>query len=293
MASDIRDVVLDFIERVAGLRVLVVGETITDSFVPVSYEGQSMKSICPVFRRTGPEVRQQGGAMAIANHLRGFVREVSVVTNNDREITKTRFVDVSDKKKHFEVNEFPVFTDLPRVLDTDGFDVVVLADFGHGFCDALRPPASCHVMCQTNSNNFGFNRLSKWKNAAKRSACLDLREASLQLNRRLAAPSDDDIKMILSYEINADHLFLTLGQSGACWTDGKTVSRHPSFRSTIVDTIGSGDTFFAFSSLASHISADPTTLLLIPSLAASLSTTWACNERSVSKSALLEYALLY
>ena len=39
----------DFIKKVSRLKVAVIGETITDEFVFVSYEGQSMKSICPVF----------------------------------------------------------------------------------------------------------------------------------------------------------------------------------------------------------------------------------------------------
>ena len=45
-------------------------------------------------------------------------------------------------------------------------------------------------MCQTNSNNFGFNRLSKWKSYKKQSVCLDLREASLQINERIGFFSD-------------------------------------------------------------------------------------------------------
>ena len=35
-------------EEIEGLSVLVVGETIIDEFIDVSYEGQSMKSFCPV-----------------------------------------------------------------------------------------------------------------------------------------------------------------------------------------------------------------------------------------------------
>ena len=282
-------VVDTFIQEARKCRVLVIGETITDAFVDVSYEGQSMKSICPVFRTVGPESQQMGGALAIANHLRDFVASVTTITNHSTEIRKTRYVDVTDHKKHVEINTFPEFTEAPSSPDWQDFDVVLVADFGHGFCDRLQLVDGFHFMCQTNSNNFGFNRMSKWKHLAKRSVCLDLREASLQINRRLTSPSDDVVREIHGYEINTEHLFVTLGRRGSCLTDGKRVIRQDSYRTDVVDTIGAGDTFFAFSSLASHLGLESDAPLLVPALAASLSTTWVCNERSVTR----EYALLY
>ncbi len=95
-----------FIDQVKDLRVLVIGETIIDEFVDVSYEGQSMKSICPVFKLEGEKVIQQGGAQAIANHLYDFVKSVEIITNTSNEIVKTRYIDISDKKKHVEINKF-------------------------------------------------------------------------------------------------------------------------------------------------------------------------------------------
>src|SRR3954469_11236680 len=94
--------------QIAHLRVLVVGETIIDEFVNVSYEGQSMKSFCPVFKLESGKTVQQGGAQAIANHLYDFVKEVKVITNTNNEIVKTRYVDVGDKKKHVEINKFDI-----------------------------------------------------------------------------------------------------------------------------------------------------------------------------------------
>ena len=62
-----------------------------------------------------------------------------------------------------------------------------------------------------------------------------------------------------------------------------------SFESEIVDTIGAGDTFYAFVALSSKIS-ENNIILDVPSLAASLSTTWLCNEKSITKKSLREYA---
>jgi bifunctional ADP-heptose synthase (sugar kinase/adenylyltransferase) len=280
-----------FIDSVANLKVAVIGETIIDEFVEVQYQGQSMKSFCPVFRFTGAEKQvQNGGAGAIVGHLNDFVKSVDLITNTNNEIVKTRFIDKDGKQKHLELNKIDNSGFGPIAIDTTAYDVVIVADFGHGFCDKLEIGSGFHLMCQTNSNNFGFNRLSKWKKHRKQSICLDLREASLQVNERFENCSDKKAIDIYNYEINCDDLFVTLGGKGALLTEGNDIFRQPVFKSKIVDTIGAGDTFFAFASLMSSIDIPHKNKLMIPSLAASLSTTWLCNEESVTRKKLLDYA---
>lgn len=277
------------LEEIKDLNVLIVGETIIDEFIEVSYEGQSMKSFCPVFQQMGQSILQQGGAQAIGNHLYDFVKSVDVITNTNQEIVKTRYVDNGDKKKHVEINKFDTLGFKTIKVDTNDYDVVIVADFGHGFCDKLEINDGFHLMCQTNSNNFGFNRISKWKEKRKRSACIDLREASLQVNKRIKTAGKEDILSIYNYELNCDDLFVTTGSAGSTFTDGEVVITQKSFKTEVIDTIGAGDTFFAFACLMSHLNQKENSLLL-PSLAASLSTTWLCNEKSVTKQLLLEHA---
>ena len=128
----------DFIEQVKNFKVAVVGETITDEFIFVSYEGQSMKSICPVFKKTGRREIQEGGAAAIANHLKDFVTQVDLISNPSGEIVKTRYVDVADQKKHVEINTFNLNNNKQIEVNVKDYDVVIVADFGHGFCDHLK-----------------------------------------------------------------------------------------------------------------------------------------------------------
>lgn len=286
-----KEIINQFIDDAAELNVLVVGETIIDEFVEVIYQGQSMKSFCPVFRFTdGQRNIQNGGVGAIAGHLKGFVRNVDVITNTNDEIVKTRFVDKDGKKKHLEFNKIENQNFSTIEVDVNDYDVVIIADFGHGFLDQLKINDGFHLMCQTNSYNFGFNRLSKWKNYSKKSVCLDLREASLQINKKMNSCSDLEAKEIFEYEINCNDLFVTLGAEGALFTDGSVVERHNVIQSNIADTIGAGDTFYAFACLVSHLNYKHVDKLMIPSLAASLSTTWICNEEVVTASKLLHYA---
>lgn len=291
MAKELRFIAETFAEAISGMRVAVIGETIIDEFVEVIYEGHSMKSFCPVFRMAENKEKlvQQGGAAAIAGHLRGFVKHVELISNNNREIVKTRYIDTFDKKKHVELNHFDKSAFDRISVDTRDYDVVIVADFGHGFCDQLTINDGFHLMCQTNSNNFGFNRISKWKKHKKKSVTLDLREASLQMNRPISGNSDADIFELFNYELNTEHLFVTLGGSGSLYSDGKKVIRQSSFKSEIVDTIGAGDTYYAFCCMLAGLPG-PVTDLSVPSLAASLSTTWLCNEKSVTHESLLSYA---
>ncbi len=280
----------DFIKKTRDLKVALIGETIIDEFVYVSYEGHSMKSACPVYKLSDRKKDvQQGGTAAIAGHLKDFVKRVDLYTNSDQEIIKTRYVDGFDKKKHVEINKFDAKKFPSLKIDTKKYDLVIVADFGHGYCDKLNINDGFHLMCQTNSNNFGFNRLSKWKKNRKRSVCLDLREASLQMNRNISE-TDKDIKDLHGYEMNADLVYVTLGGKGSVCTNGKKVVKHKAYPSKIVDTIGAGDTYFTFACLLSAVEKNISSLA-IPSLAASLSCTWLCNERSVTKQTLIEHAV--
>ena len=279
----------NFIEKVSELKVAVIGETITDEFIFVSYEGQSMKSICPVFKTTGRRDIQEGGAAAIANHLKDFVNKVDLYSNPSGEIVKTRYIDVADQKKHVEINRFNLSNNKQINVEVGDYDVVIVADFGHGYCEQLIINDGFHLMCQTNSNNFGFNRISKWKKYKKESVCIDLREASLQMNKKGKFADKKEVDELFKYELFANKLFITLGNQGSLYYDGNELRRHEAFKSEIVDTIGAGDTFYAFATLAAKVyKADE--LLVVPSLSASLSTTWLCNEKFVTKKSLREYA---
>lgn len=283
-----------FIEQAASLRVLVVGETIKDEFVKVNYQGQSMKSFCPVFQLSNePTESQLGGSSAIYRHLKDFVLDIELLSNTPEEIIKTRFMDAQTGEKHIEFNTFNLQKRQQQKIDCADYDVVIVADFGHGFCDQIEINHGFHLMCQTNSHNFGFNRISKWKDVRKRSVCIDLREASLQINKRINDCNDEIANLIFNYELNTEELFITTGKEGCLNTRGHSVTRQESFKTQIVDTIGAGDAFFGFASLCSALQLSSNEKLIIPSLAASLTTTWLCNEKNVTPTNLIHHASRY
>jgi sugar/nucleoside kinase (ribokinase family) len=93
---------------------------------------------------------------------------------------------------------------------------------------------------------------------------------------------------VFNYELNTKSLFLTLGSDGSIFYDGYRMLSHGIIGSEVVDTIGAGDTFYAFSCLTHFLNYENP--LFIPSLAASLSTTWRCNAEAVNKANLSEHA---
>lgn len=284
----------DFIKKVSTLKIAVVGETIVDEFIPVNYEGQSMKSFCPVFRDSNESViRQEGGSLAIYNHIKNFAGQVDFFSNPFDSIVKTRFIDANSGQKHVEWNKFLKNEFKPIQVKCSDYDAVIVADFGHGLLDFITIDDGFYLMCQTNSNNFGFNRLSKWKSFKKRGVCVDLREASLQINRKIEKCTDQDALEIFNYELNTQSLYITLGAKGSLYTNGENVFRHPSFKTEIKDTIGAGDTYYSFAVLADILNLPGNERLYIPSLAASLSTTWLCNEESVTPEKLMNHANKY
>jgi len=287
------ELINEFTKASTDLRVCVIGETITDRFIPVSYEGPSMKSSCPVFRLRGKASNQEGGASAVANHLREFVKSVDLLTNPADSVVKTRYIDSNSGRKHVEINHFDPDRFPQHKVKVADYDVVIVADFGHGLCDKLEIDHGFHLMCQTNSNNFGFNRASKWKHLHKASISLDLREGSLQTNQRIDAKDEEQVFQLYNYELNSEDMFLTLGGKGSLLCDGKKVYRQEVFPSKIVDTIGAGDAFFAFACVCSALAFTAEKRMIIPSLAASLSTTWLCNEYAVTPERLLAYAATF
>lgn len=284
----------EFFQKAKNASVLILGETITDEFIKVFYQGQSMKSFCPVFQLTPDEPEQQmGGAFAIYRHLKDFVGKIELISNAPEEIVKTRYIDNLTGEKHLEFNKFNLANKNEISIDTSNYDVVIVADFGHGFCDNIKINDGFHLMCQTNSHNFGFNRISKWKTKKKKSICIDLREASLQINHRIAECTDEIMKELYNYELQTSELFVTTGKQGSVFTNGKEIHRQASYKTEIVDTIGAGDAFFGFSALCSALDLPAQQKLIIPSLAASLTTTWLCNEHHVTPEKLLTHASKY
>ena len=273
---------LRLIDRMADLKVLMIGETIVDEYDYVDVMGKAAKENIIATRYRGREVFA-GGVVAAANHAAGFCREVQVVTTIGADyvdlidehvlrnvklskfavdgrptIRKKRFVEEDSLAKLFEVyymEKAPISDDIAHDIASHikkiakDYDVVIVCDFGHGMMvpsitDAVIENAKfLAVNAQANAGNMGHNLVTKYNRADY--VCVDEREARLAVHDQ-----NTEIEKLLTGELaqtlQSDRLAVTLGVRGCiCWDRWSGMIKIPAFAHSPIDTIGAGDAFLA------------------------------------------------
>ena len=296
----------DFLAAASSLRVCLLGETIIDEWVDVTVTNLSQKSRC-VAGLEMARARQIGGAGVIALHLSSFVREVHCFTNGPAleypanvrvtsrvpgALVKTRFVDRENGYRLFE-SKSPDLAGVPRDLgvDFDAYDLVLIADFGHGLQDpavindhiAGKRRAFVTAMAQVNSSNYGYNLPTKYRGADYIS--LNRTEAELCLRERGLPQAE--LAARTSSLLGADRLSVTDGDQGVLVKNGPETFSLPTLSTGVVDTIGCGDAYFALSSLAACLNRPARMIALAGSIAAAGVAQRRGNESPVSEQEFL------
>jgi bifunctional ADP-heptose synthase (sugar kinase/adenylyltransferase) len=295
-----------FLTGASGLRVCLLGETIIDEWVDVTVTNLSIKSRCMAGLETGRS-RQIGGTGVIALHLAGFVKEVHCFTNGlsgalpsnvtvthlaDDLLVKTRFVDRDNGYRLFEAKS-PDLKNVRRdaLPDFDDYDVVLVADFGHGLLDAraINARIASHrrsfvtAMAQVNSSNYGYNLPTKYAGADYYS--VNRTEAELCLRERnLPLP---EILEQMSELLNAGALSVTDGEHGAMVKRREDVYSLPTLSTSVVDTIGCGDAYFTLSSLGAALGCPTRVIALVGSIGAAAVAQRRGNESPISEQEFL------
>jgi len=299
-----------FLAGASRLRVCLLGETIIDEWVDVSVENISQKSRCVAGLETN-RVRQIGGAGIVALHLAGFVKSVHCFTNGlgpgdvpknvtvsplaETPLVKTRFVDKSTGYPLFESKQLAL-SDVRRDRwpNFDDYDLVLLADFGHGLLDAAAlnrqlvgdRRALVAAMVQVNSSNYGYNLPTKYVGADYYS--LNRTEAELCLHEQgQGLPELVDRMAAL---LGCQDLSVTDGANGVMVRVGDERFALPTLSTSVVDTIGCGDAYFALSSLAACLELPPRMVALAGSIGAAAMAQRRCNERPISDQEFLTIA---
>ena len=171
-------------------------------------------------------------------------------------------------------------------------DLVVLADFGHGLMqsalrDVLQDRAPFLALnCQTNSNNHGFNIISRQYRRADVFS-LDEQELLLSCGHRHIDHAAELDK--LRSHLGARAGWLTRGAVKTIGLDaGGNCAACPPLGEDVTDTIGAGDAFFSVMSLAAArgLPVDLTTFL--GQLAGAQAVKIVGNREPISKSVLLK-----
>lgn len=266
--------IIRLLRELKKLKVLVVGDTIIDEYCYCQALGKPPKDNIIAAKYLSDQTFA-GGALATANHIAGFCNRTDLLTcfGNDyrkfirghlkpnirvfgrrssHTIVKRRFIDSTLLSKLFEIayvdDKLPSFYKhwLKRI---PGYDLVLVADFGHGLIDdktaeLLGEKARfLAVNTQTNSANMGFNLITKYP--ITNYICLDEPELRLACHDKLG-----DLRLLIkrvSEGLKCYKMAITRGHLGSVTysrTEGEFFHT-PVFSTNVVDRTGAGDAYLA------------------------------------------------
>jgi bifunctional ADP-heptose synthase (sugar kinase/adenylyltransferase) len=219
-------------------------------------------------------------------------------------IIKQRFVEPLSRDKEliklFAVNYLDAEPPAAAVLDRfcarlkdemTKADAVLLTDFGHGLLqpqvrDLIQEAAPFLALnCQTNSNNHGFNIISRQYRRAD-AFTLDEQELMLSAGHRHLNFSTELERLRRS--LNARYAWLTRGAVETLGLlDGQPPALCPPLETDVVDTVGAGDAFFSVAALAAVRNLPASVGTFLGQLAGAQAVKIVGNAQSITKPLLL------
>ena len=279
------------LDKLKGLKVLVVGETILDDYQFCNVLGKSSKE--PVLAALLKKSENYlGGSLAIANHVANFCDDVTLVTGigevDSREdfirrglrgnirphllktaghptIVKRRFLEGYLGSKIFEVYEMgqgplnsEFETEFRRTLDSEipKHDVVIVADYGHGLIsrDSVRLLCTKSKFLAVNSQVNAGNRGFNLLSKYPRADFVSIGEPELRLDARDLEGSLTDLVAASASRMCTKYFIATAGSSGLYCCDGRgEIEQVPAFSIRVVDRVGAGDAVLAITSPAATL----------------------------------------
>lgn len=311
--------VIDALQRLADLRVLVVGEAILDQYCYCFPMGKSPKETI-VSTRFVSEEHFAGGSLAVANHVAGFCRQVTLVTTlgpddaqqafirsklrpnirldaivtEDRStILKRRYVDSNFLTKMFEV-EYLADVPIPESVEQElhgrlsrllgSHDVVAATDFGHGLMtEPLRSfLSSCGTFLALNSqsNSANLGFNPVTKYARADFVCVD--EPELQLAAGSQYGALRTMAEQVKARLQAGTFLVSRGPGGSfILSDGVPIVETPALATEVVDRTGAGDALFAITSPCVYRGVPVDLVGFIGNCAGALAVEIVCNREPV------------
>jgi rfaE bifunctional protein nucleotidyltransferase chain/domain len=313
------DNVIDHLRSLWGLKVLVIGEAIIDEYHFCRAYGMASKSTSIAAQYVDAEC-YAGGALAVANHVAGFCERVDLITclgtvdsrhdfvlehlkpnvtprmffrADAPTVIKRRFVNQYLVTKLFEVSyfndrplpsevEYEIGQHLSSVIET--YDLVLVADFGHGFVtnglvDLISGKAKfLAVNTQTNSINMGFNIVTRYPRVDY--VCIDEEEIRMACRDRFG-PVEELMERIAS-RLACRLMTVTRGHHGSVsYREQEGFAATPVFSREVVDTIGAGDAVLAVTAPCAKMGFSPDLIGFIGNAVGALAVRTIGNKEAV------------
>jgi rfaE bifunctional protein kinase chain/domain/rfaE bifunctional protein nucleotidyltransferase chain/domain len=276
-----------FLDRLATMRVVVVGEPIIDEYVYCDQLGKSAKEPVLAMRYSSSELFA-GGSLAVANHLADFCASVELVTcvgsydgqerfirsnlkpnvrlnfvykTGSPTIVKRRYVEATILSKLFEVyfiNDTPLEANDEREYGSllearlHNADAIVVSDFGHGLVTPAikRQLGESGKFLAVNTQINAANIRFHAISSYPRADYICINEGELRLDARDRVAPLDSLVRELTKKLRCDRVLVTRGSNGVTYFADGTSYMCPAFATRVVDRIGSGDAVLALSAVA-------------------------------------------
>lgn len=315
------------IDDMSSLKVLVIGDAILDDYHYCEPIGKSNKDPTLVLLHKSSDMFI-GGVLAVANHIAGFVGEVTLVSvlgeqnsyedfirnklhsniqpffctkPNAPTLIKRRYIDGYSFNKLLEIyimddSELPSDRDQELcdwiTREIGKYDLVVVADFGHGTISGRMVDVLCKrsaflaVNTQANAGNRGFHTISKYPCAN----FVSLAEHEIRLETRKMNGPIRPMMAELAQQLGCSSLIVTRGRRGCLVKgNGDNFISIPSMTSHVVDRVGAGDAFFAISALAAAMKSDDEITGFLGNAAGSLAVEIIGNQKSIDMMSVKKY----
>ncbi len=307
------------------LKVLVVGDTIIDEYAYGDIMERAKKEPILVFKYNNSEYFL-GGVLAISNHIAEFCDNItllscvgeksainSIIVNNlNKKVNKNIFFDKGAetliKKRYIEsyrnnklFQTYNTALNLPGIPENEileylnqnikNFDLVIAADFGHGFfTDKIKdfvvnnsPYLALNV--KTNSGNFGFNVITQYKKADFISLTSDELMLAFHDNK---SPLPNLVRKLNSL-MNCNKIAITLGKEGILYFDNGNFYQMPALAERVIDTIGAGDAVFSMTSMLALKNTEPDLIPYIGNCVGAIAVNTVGNRDPVSNDKLMGF----
>ncbi|HTF03329.1 MAG TPA: PfkB family carbohydrate kinase [Bacteroidia bacterium] len=214
--------------------------------------------------------------------------------------TKRRYLDLYMNIKLFEVtfmNDAYIAENLENEIIAHvqkrlpECDLILVSDFGHGLISPriVKFLEGCGkylaVNAQTNSNNYGFNYITKYN----RADYISIDEKELRLPFGDQYGSIEQLIEKLKAISHANDIQITLGQQGSVYCRNGAFSRTPAFATRVKDSVGAGDAVLSVTALCAANKVDPEIITFVGNCTGSLAVEIIGNEHPVYKKDLTKF----
>lgn len=314
----------EILDSLKDLRVLIIGDAILDEYIYGSSLEKTGKNPLIAYKYMNSETFL-GGVFAVANHVSGFAKEVSIVTcvgedcfsyvdcnlnkgieknifvqHGSKTLIKRRYLDKYTNAKLFEIyntNELLIDKESEertlRYLETNlhRFDLVIITDFGHGMLSSkikehlVNSNKFLAINSQLNAGNLGYNFITKYK----RANFVSISERELRLPFQEKTKDIQIPIMKLSEQLNLDKINITLGKAGSVYFHNGNYYNAPSFTTNPIDTVGAGDAVLSLTSLLSYKNIYPEIIPFLGNSIGALAVNIIGNKRPVNLQELKKF----